>query len=193
MSDSTQTYFEDMWLSLEKELSQYDSFTSSSSFTNNNSSYTPSNSGQSSDFLAQIPPNINTYESLLRSTTPEPTTQQLHSSNLQDRIDAVRDMYNKQTTIIVAKTLNYVNKLSKSGRSDLSNKLAKTFHQFSKIFSYSKEDDTYQKSLSYSRSSSSPKTLSVSVTNKKFKNSINKQFEDLEEAVEFFFQDSYDI
>lgn len=194
MTETTQTYFEDMWIALEKQLAEYDSFTPSTSINvETNPSSGIFNNTQSSDFLAQSPTNSNTYESLLNLNTPEPTAQQLHSPNLQDRINAVRDIYNKQTTIIVAKMLDYSNKLNKLGKYSLSKKLATTIHQYSKNFSYSKDDDKYNKTFTYSVASSSPKTISVSINDKKSKNSINKQFENLEQALEFFYQDNYNI
>ena len=123
MSDPN--YFEDMWLEFENELSSYDSGYSFQDYGNEKSE-------MNSD-SANIEPS--TYETLLDArNAPEPSRERLHSSNLQERIEAIKEHYNKHPFISSAsfkgKLSKVAEKFCKQGKVALGNKIADIVDQF---------------------------------------------------------------
>ena len=93
MTENKPTYFEDMWLSLENELSSFDSFVPSD-YVSAPSSSTSLDSPSSDTSTSPAP--LSSYEELLElQNTSIPDNSQLRSKNRKERIEAIRDLYNK--------------------------------------------------------------------------------------------------
>lgn len=119
-------YFEDMWLDLEKELSSYDSY--SNDFSNYNSMSTSPQLEEGFDSsTTEVSPQ--TYENLLQTQeAPNPSRERLHSSSREERIQAIKELYNKVPTIIngnisVERITKIANGLSRIGLVKQSNDL----------------------------------------------------------------------
>ena len=225
MTENNQTYFEDMWLALEEQLSEYSNYSPSNSSPNSDgtqdsSSYSSTN--QSTDFLAQQPHLTNTYEKLLDLQNVNPSDQQLHSPNLQDRINAVRDIYNKETTIIVGRVNNLSNKIKRLSSMLQKNnankipaiittyKVAKNLYLKGKVaegnrllytaekllaenFSYSVDDGSIMKRIEYNKNPNTTTQIRVQITDKQSRTDLSKQFDNISEALDFLTQSSYEI
>lgn len=88
-------FFEDMWLSMENSLKEFDSYTPGNEFQQQ--PLAPDQ--QQSDQQINIDPQ--TYEDLLeRQHAPQPSKERLRNHSLQERIKAVRELYNQTPTII---------------------------------------------------------------------------------------------
>jgi hypothetical protein len=119
MSDTQ--YFEDMWIALENELSSFDNYSPSTtnfSGSNQNQNTSPNSNLDSMNVEPQ------TYEQLLNQISqPEPTSEQLSSGSRQERIDAVKQLYNKQPFILYAKIEKVATSLYKAGKVKEANSL----------------------------------------------------------------------
>ena len=89
-------YFEDMWIGLESELEQFDSYAPDNHFVDQEApSSTENLNHDNPHFEAQ------TYETLINNkNAPDPTHEQLRSTNRKERIQAIKELYNKEPTII---------------------------------------------------------------------------------------------
>ena len=88
MSDTK--YFEDMWLALDNDLKEFDSYKNDFTSIDNNSN------SQNNSQQPQANLDAKTYEQLMENQNqPEPSKEQYHSNNMQERIDAVRQYYNQ--------------------------------------------------------------------------------------------------
>lgn len=179
-------YFEDMWLSLEKELSSFDSYSPSEFVSSPSSSSDNPNS----------PNNINTtnldhqtYEDLLEiQLAPPPSNDKLRSSDRKERIQAIRELYNKTPTIINGSSLASLHKtacsLYKKGFIKQANNLLKTAESSLESFSYLTEDDNGYRALSYGEVDN--KTIaSVEFTDNNGETTIG-EFDNLLDAIKFF-------
>lgn len=88
-------YFEDMWIGLENELKNYDSFSPGSDMQQ--SQPHPETAQENSE--ANLGPE--TYEDLLnQQNAPIPSKDRLRNHNRAERIQAIKELYNKTPTII---------------------------------------------------------------------------------------------
>lgn len=111
-------HFDDMWLALEQELTQFDSFNPSefSSSQSGNSSSSSSDALNPSNNSSQNNLQHSTYEELLQlRDQPNPSSERLHSDSRQERITAIKELYNKSPTIIYAKLERVADNLYKKG------------------------------------------------------------------------------
>lgn len=84
-------YFEDMWLALDNDLKEFNSYENDFSSFDYNSNNTQQNV---SDHQSNL--DVQTYEQLIDTqNSSEPSNQQLHSNNLQERIQAVKQYYSQ--------------------------------------------------------------------------------------------------
>lgn len=106
-------YFEDMWLGLENELKQFDNLDSPFADHSGEAATSPSEQG---DITEQVTLQPNTYEQLLQSPTPTPSSVQMRSKNLADRIEAVRIEYNQNPIAFNASSVARLTKVAENLR-----------------------------------------------------------------------------
>lgn len=104
-------FFDDMWLSLESDLTSYDSFIGDSDWLNINPQ-TPENSDGMVQNITTNAPNIEPqkYEDLIERTISPPRIDNPHGKTLQERIHAIKEIYNLIPTIINATELARLHK-----------------------------------------------------------------------------------
>jgi hypothetical protein len=114
-------YFEDFWLGMQSELKDFDNINS-----NDFLSHEPSSD---SNIDAQQPENTvnlepQTYEALLNDiSAPNPNRERLRSTDRSERIQAIRELYNKEPTILNAKLRHIATNLYKKGYTIQGNQL----------------------------------------------------------------------
>ena len=88
-------YFEDMWLALDNDLKEFNSYKNDfMSFDNNYNNDSQDNIQQQQQQQTNLDPQ--TYEQLLEvQNSPTPSREQYHSDDIQERIQAVRQYYNQ--------------------------------------------------------------------------------------------------
>lgn len=101
-------YFEDMWLALEQEVSNYDNY-----HPDYSSYETPLNPDSQQQ---EVHLENQTYEDLLEiQKAPPPEHDKLRAKDRKERIEAVKELYNRAPTIINAKIRDIANQLYKKG------------------------------------------------------------------------------
>lgn len=183
-------YFEDMWLSLENDLSSFDSFTPSDYVD------APSSSSSSEGNNPENAPKLDsqTYEDLLQiQLAPPPSNDQLRSSNRQERIQAIRELYNKTPTIIngsVDRLTKIADRLYSKGYVKEGNFISAAIDKaIQEDFSYVSEEDDRFKSLNVSRDKESNDVVAVvEISDKTDKGTItrHKTFDNVLDAIKYF-------
>ena len=178
MSDTK--YFEDMWLGLEEELSSFDNYAPTNDFSQQSSSGLPANSLDSPNLEPQ------TYEQLLsQDNLPEPTNESLHSGSRQERIEAIKQLYNKTPFILYAKVEKIASNLYKKGKVKLANEiLESTKKTLSKHLSYVIEDEKLYSTLSFD-SKNGDDSITVKVIDKETNEVSVEEFDSLSEAMTY--------
>jgi hypothetical protein len=210
-------YFEDAWLALETQLSEFDSFLSgpknefsSSPLSNssNNDTTNPANS-------TQLQPS--TYERLLEiENMPPPSDDRLHSSDRKERIQAVRELYNKTTTIINSHSISPLRirkvafqlkllglddeaiQLQKIAKAQNLKLIARRLAHKGLVKQANSLEEVVNKHFSYSHETddiyktltfdqqNDDKEFKVNLVDKNTNDSIAEEFDSLEDAIEFF-------
>jgi hypothetical protein len=110
MTNSPTVYFEDMWLGIQDELSSYDSFSPSEYIDHQSTSSSPEH-GSAGNNTSDMSPS--TYERLLEiQKTPNPSHDRMRSPDRKERIEAIRELYNKTTTILNASSNDTLKKVA---------------------------------------------------------------------------------
>jgi hypothetical protein len=210
-------YFEDAWLALETQLSEFDSFLSGpkNEFSSSPLSSNPNNDTTNPTNNMQSQPS--TYERLLEiENMPPPSDDRLHSSDRKERIQAVRELYNKTTTIINSHSISPLRmrkvaiqlkllgldsearQLQKSARAQNLQLLARRLANKGLVKQANHLEDVLTKHFSYSQETDNIyKTLTfdqqddekefiVNLVDKNTNDSIAEEFDSLEEAIKFF-------
>jgi hypothetical protein len=210
-------YFEDAFLALETQLSEFDSFLSgpkneflSSPLSNNSNNDTtnPTNN-------TQLQPA--TYEKLLEiENLPPPSDDRLHSPDRKERIQAVRELYNKTTTILNSHSIsplrmrkvamqlkllgleNEARQLRESARTQNLHLLARRLAHKGLVKQANDLESVLTKHFSYSQETDNiyktltfdqqddEKEFNVNLVDKNTNDSIAEEFDSLEEAIQFF-------
>lgn len=179
MSDTQ--YFEDMWVALENELSTFDNHVpTSSDFQSQQSSSPLSNSLDSPNLEPQ------TYEQLLsQDNLPNPSEESLHSTSRQERIEAIKQLYNKTPFMLYAKVEKVALNLYKKGKVKQANDLmSKTKETLSRHLSYAIEDEKTYTTLSFDQKNGD-ESIAVKVINKETNELSTHEFETLSEAMDY--------
>lgn len=182
-------YFEDMWLALEQELSSFDSFSPNEHVSHPSTSSDPNATDSPQGNLEPA-----TYEQLLEmKKLPNPSHDRLRSNDRKERIEAVKELYNKVPTIINATSIVRLHKtasiLYKKGFVKQANDLVEKIDQsVSQHFSYVAEDGDNYKTLSYDKKDGD-KDIVVEVIDKQDKKSIKEEFANLSDAIRFFMKE----
>lgn len=177
-------YFEDYWLEIQRELDMFDSPNPASDF---GSSQGPSTNPDSLENDGIIEPN--TYEKLTEMQDKNPTNDQMRAKSRADRINAVRDFYNREPTIINANSIyklhKTADKLYKKGFVKQANELVETAESLRKHFSLVEENDDTYKHLKV-HTENGGETILVTVVDKNDQSVEEHEFDDLNEAINFF-------
>ena len=132
-----------------------------------------------------------TYEDILEMRRePLPSQDKLRSRDRQERIDAVRELYNKVPTIISGGSCYRIRKtaerLYRQGLVRHANKMMEVLEDTANShFSYVQDNESNYKILS-SDESDGEKDITVEIVDKDQKDSIKKEFNSLSEAIDFF-------
>lgn len=192
-------YFDDMWLSLEQELTGFDNYISDKDWMSSSAPNTPSAGEMRNDPfnepLDRAPLTPQTYEELLLLDQP-PDSQNLHSKSRSERIEAVRQLYNQIPTIINASSFaeshRVANRLYRIGKVKEANFIvAEVDKTISKSFTYIEDSPTHSKALEASENDGD-KQITIEITDKETKSRIVRTFDNTLEAVKFFLKPSYE-
>lgn len=183
-------YFEDMWLALEKELSSFDSFIPNEHVSSPSSSIENTNSPNSINTTNLDP---QTYEDLLEiQLAPNPSNDKLRSPDRKERIDAIRELYNKTTTIINGSSLASLHKtacsLYKKGNVRAANNLIRAAEStLESDFTYITSDNESSRSLVV-ESQYGEVLATVEITDNTDKSTMTtrKEFNNLLDAIKYF-------
>lgn len=191
-------YFDDMWLSLEQELTGFDNYITDKDWMSSNVSNTPSAGEMRNDPfnepLDRTPLTPQTYEELLLDSQPD--AQNLHSKSRSERIEAVRQLYNQIPTIINASSFaeshRVANRLYRAGKVKEANYIvAEVDKTISKSFTYIEDSPTHSKTLEASENNGD-RQITIEITDKEAKSHISRTFDNTLEAVKFFLKPSYE-
>jgi len=186
-------HFDDMWLALDNELTSFDTYLSDKDWmsTNNSSSSASPLPSSSQDINT---PNLSpqSYDNLLQTlSAPDPSFNELHSKSRSERIEAVKQFYNKMPTIINASSLarlhTVASRLYKSGKVKAANSLTACENKLVKQHSQTSvrlDDADFFKELMISQKDDSVRVTLV-VQNKATGDSYTKNFDNLLEAAKF--------
>ena len=184
-------YFEDMWLSLENDLSSFDSFIPSD-YVDAPSSSSSSEGDSNNPNTPNLEPQ--TYEDLLQvQLAPPPSNDQLRSPDRKERIQAIRELYNKTPTIIngsVDRLTKIAERLYNKGYVKEGNFISAAIDKaIQEDFSYVSEEDDRFKSLNVSRDKESNDVVAtVEISDKTDKGTItrHKTFDNVLDAIKYF-------
>ena len=177
-------YFEDYWLEIERELNNFDSPNPASDFGSGTNTSMDPDSLENDNIIEP-----DTYEKLTEMQDKNPTNDQMRAKNRADRIQAVRDFYNREPTIINASTIyklhKTANKLYNKGFVKQANELVESAKSLRKHFSLVEETDRVYKHLKVHAENGS-KVILVTAVNKSDLTVEECEFENLEQAINFF-------
>lgn len=178
-----QQYFEDMWLDLSADLDKFDNFSSSEfNFINDSSQQSTS---EDKTFKDQDLP-AQTYEQLLNlQNSPDPSYQETHSTDFKERIEAIRQLYNKNPVLLNASTISRLRKVA----SNLSKKgLVKQANQISNFkarnLTFRSNKDGIDKVFNYVENVGGEKYVTVNISTDNY--DYSQDFDNVEEAISFF-------
>lgn len=192
-------YFDDMWLTLEQELTGFDNYITDKDWIASTNSATPSAGEMPNDPFNeptnQVTLTPQTYEDLLQ-LNQEPDTDRLHSKSRSERIEAVRQLYNQIPTIINASSFaeshRVANRLYKAGKIREANHIVaqvdKTIH---KSFTYIEDTPTHNKALE-AHSENGANLITITIADKEDKSHMSKTFDNTLEAIKFFLKPHHD-
>lgn len=182
-------YFDDMWLALDQELTHFDNYLGDKDWMSSTSSpeSTPTSPGSDSSGVNLSP---QTYDQLIsQHDAPPPSNDQLRSRSRAERIEAVRQLYNKMPTIINAHSVATLHKVAsqlyRKGYVGAANKILANEHAvFNKDMTYVEDDPDFTKSLEITRGDNKSR-VSISVEDKATGKTYEKSFDNVLDAVKF--------
>lgn len=179
---------DDMWFALEQELTNFDSYISDKDWISTPSQQSPVTKDSPDSLEMNV--GSDTYEQLMYPEKFEESVDQIRLKSRQDRIEAIKQLYNQVPTIIsassLAKTHRIVNSLYKKGKIRQANKILQQAENLSQqSFIYIDETPEIQKTLQVEKQQDDS-IISVEVWDKKENDKIVKTFESLLDAIKYF-------
>lgn len=191
-------FFDDMWLTLEKDLSSFDNFIDDRDWMNagaSDSSQMTENQMTPDSMNPQ--PNIEpqTYENLLMNSISPQRVENPYGKSLQERIQAIKEIYNQIPTIINAREFARLHKtagqLYKKGKVKEGNRVIKASEeQIHESFVITETNDDVSKTLEYAKNNGEIQAIVTKENiNDKERNSTMRTYDNFYQALKDYLQD----